>query len=47
MPRAGTPLDSGEALPRLTVSTLDHGELVLPDHFGDGYGLLIVYRGHW
>jgi hypothetical protein len=48
MARAGTRiLDSGERLPSILMDTVDHGHLTLPDHFGDGWGVLVVYRAHW
>jgi hypothetical protein len=48
MTRAGTRmLDSGEALPAITMDTVAHGRLELPDAFGEGWGVLLLYRAHW
>jgi len=48
MARAGTSiLDSGEPLPALSMDTVAHGRLVVPDGFGDGWGVLLLYRAHW
>jgi hypothetical protein len=48
MTRAGTrSLDSGEPFPGLTIETVAHGRLSLPDAFGAGWGVLLLYRAHW
>jgi len=48
MARAGTSiLDSGEPLPALSIDTVAHGRLALPDAFGNGWGVLLLYRAHW
>ena len=48
MARAGTRiLDSGDAFPALAMDTVAHGRLSLPDAFGDGWGVLLIYRAHW
>lgn len=48
MARAGTKiLDSGEPLPALTMPSVAHGELILPEAFGGGWGVLLLYRAHW
>ena len=48
MTRAGTRiLDSSEPFPALTMETVAHGHLSLPDAFGDGWGVLLLYRAHW
>ena len=48
MTRAGTRiLDSGEPFPALTMKTVAHGQLSLPDAFGGGWGVLLLYRAHW
>jgi hypothetical protein len=41
------PLDNGEQLPKLAFDTVDHGALVLPEAFGERWGVLLVYRAHW
>jgi hypothetical protein len=40
-------LDSGDKLPMLTMETVRHGRVTLPDHFGDRWGVFLIYRGHW
>ena len=48
MTRAGIKvLDSGETLPTLSMDTVAHGRLIVPDHFGQGWGVLLLYRAHW
>jgi hypothetical protein len=48
MARTGnTILDSGERLPSLTLDTVAHGRISLPDTFGDGWGVVLIYRAHW
>ena len=40
-------LDSGDTFPALTLETINHGRVRLPDAFGDGWGVLLIYRAHW
>ena len=40
-------LDTGEPLPVLSMDTVAHGRVALPDAFGDGWGVLLLYRAHW
>jgi hypothetical protein len=48
MARAGTRiLDSGERIPDLSMETVKHGRLSLTEAFGDGWGVLLIYRAHW
>ena len=48
MARVGTSvLDTGEPLPVLSMETVAHGRVALPDAFGDGWGVLLLYRAHW
>ena len=48
MARAGTRiLDGGERFPALAVDTVKHGRLNLPEAFGDGWGVFLIYRAHW
>ena len=48
MARAGTKiLDSGEPLPIFSVDTVAHGRLTVPDYFGSGWGVFLLYRAHW
>lgn len=45
--RAAAPLDSGEPLPPLRLDTTGGDTLTLPEHFGERWGVLLVYRAHW
>jgi hypothetical protein len=48
MAREGTfILDSGDRFPILTLDTVGDGRLTLPDAFGAGWGVFLVYRAHW
>jgi hypothetical protein len=40
-------LDSGDAFPALEAETVGHGALRLPEHFGEDWGVVLVYRAHW
>ena len=40
-------LDSGDRLPTLAMDTVAHGSLTVPDTFGAGWGVFLVYRAHW
>ena len=40
-------LDSGDTFPELTLQDLDDSDITLPDAFGDGWGVVLMYRGHW
>jgi hypothetical protein len=48
MARAGTRvLDAGERLPALGMDTVSHGRISVPERFGDGWGVFLIYRAHW
>lgn len=48
MARAGsTILDTGDTRPALAMDTVNHGRLRLPEGFGRGWGVLLLYRAHW
>lgn len=40
-------LDSGEVLPPITMDTVAHGRISVPESFGNGWGVLLIYRAHW
>ncbi|WP_419853370.1 hypothetical protein [Candidatus Poriferisodalis sp.] len=40
-------LDSGDRFPELTLADLEDQQVTIPDVFGDGWGVVLVYRGHW
>jgi hypothetical protein len=48
MAREGTfILDSGDPFPALDLETVGHGSVSVPDAFGGGWGVFLVYRAHW
>ena len=51
MPRLGTPLDTGDAFPEMTLRTVDGREITLPGDLCDEqrgrWGVFLVYRAHW
>ncbi len=48
MAREGTfILDSGDTFPVLTMETVRHGRITVPDIFGEGWGVFLAYRAHW
>jgi hypothetical protein len=48
MARAGSAiLDSGDRLPTSTLETVGHGRVSMPEAFGGGWGVLLLYRAHW
>ncbi len=48
MARSSTPpLDEGQPFPTFGFGTVAHGHVVLPGHFQDTWGVLLLYRGHW
>lgn len=40
-------LDSGDRFPMLSMDTVRRGRLTVPDAFGNGWGVFLVYRAHW
>ncbi len=40
-------LDSGDTFPDLTLRDLDDNDVTIPEVFGDGWGIVLMYRGHW
>jgi len=48
MARAGDRiLDSGDTLPAVGMDTVAHGRISVPQQFGDGWGVFLIYRAHW
>ena len=43
----GRRLDAGDAFPPMEVAIVGAGTIVLPDTFGAGWGVLLLYRGHF
>ncbi len=42
-----TILDANDRFPELRLRTVEGAELVLPRDLGPGYGVVLLYRGHW
>ncbi len=40
-------LDTGDTFPDLTLRDLDDSDVTIPEVFGDGWGVVLMYRGHW
>jgi hypothetical protein len=40
-------LDSGDRFPVATMETVAHGWISVPEAFGEGWGVLLLYRAHW
>jgi hypothetical protein len=40
-------LDSGDPFPPLTAPSVAHGTITLPDALAAGWGIVLLYRGHW
>lgn len=48
MARAGgSILDSGDRFPTLSMETVKHGRVAVPETFGGGWGVFLAYRAHW
>ncbi len=40
-------LDSGDTFPAVSLDTVGHGRLTLPEAFGEDWGVFLIYRAHW
>jgi hypothetical protein len=40
-------LDVNDQFPKLDLKLLSGETLNLPEGFGDGYGIILFYRGYW
>jgi len=40
-------LDTGDRFPDLAFETVNHGRVHIDRHFSQGYGVVLIYRGHW
>mgnify|MGYP006275733631 FL=1 len=48
MARAKGPLlDTGDRFPSLRFETVEHGQALIDEDFYRGYGVVLIYRGHW
>ena len=44
---ATTFLDVNDSFPALDIKLISGETLRLPEGFGEGYGVLLLYRGYW
>ena len=48
MARAGSAfLDTNDTFPQLELQLISGEKLKLPKDMGEGYGVVLIYRGHW
>ena len=47
MARKGDVLDTGSAFPEMRWSLVEGGTLDIPEDLSPGYGVVLIYRGHW
>ncbi len=40
-------IDSGDAFPALEVDRVGGGKISLPGDLAGGWGVVLLYRGHW
>ncbi|MCF8105129.1 MAG: hypothetical protein K9K64_06575 [Desulfohalobiaceae bacterium] len=40
-------LDTNDSFPDLSLETVGQGTMHLPGYLSGGYGVFLVYRGHW
>ncbi len=40
-------LDSGDAFPNIEIAKAGGGTISLPGEFSGGWGVVLLYRGHW
>ncbi len=40
-------LDSNDNFPPLSLQLVDAGQIILPEATGEGYGVVLFYRGYW
>jgi hypothetical protein len=41
------PIDSGELFPPVTLNSLRGDEVKVPNDLGQGYKVMLIYRGKW
>ena len=48
MAKSGTAfLDTKDVFPRLEITLVSGERLMLPEDLGEGYRVVLFYRGHW
>ena len=40
-------MDANDKFPELELQLISGEKLKLPEGTGEGYGLVLIYRGHW
>ncbi|MFZ0942857.1 MAG: hypothetical protein WB930_07665 [Syntrophobacteraceae bacterium] len=40
-------LDTNDMFPQLELKLVSGEKLKLPEGIGEGYGVFLIYRGHW
>ncbi len=40
-------LDTNDRFPQLELQLVSGEKLKLPEGIGEGYGVVLIYRGHW
>jgi hypothetical protein len=40
-------LDTNDMFPKLELQLVSGEKLKLPEGMGQGYGVVLIYRGHW
>lgn len=47
MARIGFGLDTKDTFPAMNIQHISGEAIQLPECTGDGYGVFLIYRGHW
>ena len=47
MAKIGSGLDTNDLFPALELQLISGERIHLPEYTGQGYGVILVYRGHW
>ena len=47
MAKIGSGLDTNDACPEMNLRLLSGETIQMPHYTGDGYSVLLIYRGHW
>jgi hypothetical protein len=40
-------LDTNDMFPQIELQLISGERVKLPEGFGPGYGVVLIYRGHW
>jgi hypothetical protein len=47
MAKIGLGLDTNDIFPALRFQLISGETIDIPEYIGAGYGVLLIYRGHW